>query len=253
MQKTKQQYINAANQFVEKIKDSGDIIGIIIAGGFLNDVIHKNSDVDIFVILKEDCYYWERGTDWINDIEIEYLMYPPHLIRKQFEREIRRPISASMLAHGTLAFQRSEEVTTIIEIAKLHLKAKLPTMGKTAIEIAKHKLGDRFKDLEDLVIVGDLFAAQLTKNEFVNHCIDLFFKYHQIKKEKFKRIKPLMEEVDERFVMLVNQCLRAEIDSLDEAKNLKSYLENLLGGKLPEKWNVRGETKPFFDLKNGKK
>jgi|GEM_PF-3942082 len=236
--KTKQQYLQAAHQFVEKIKDSGDIIGIIIAGGFLNHVIHKNSDVDIFVILKEDCYYWEKGTDWINDVEIEYLMYPPHLIRKQFEREIRRPISASMLAHGILAFQRSDEVTKIIEIAKLHLKAKLPTMGKTAMEIAKHKLADRYKDLEDLVLVGERLPAQLIKNDLIQYCIDLFIKIHQLKKEKFKRIIALIDPVDQQFTRLLEACVSSEIDDLETARNLKSYIEQLLGGPNPENWKI---------------
>lgn len=244
MQKTKQQYLKAAYQYIELIKDHPDVIGIVISGGFLNDMIHKNSDVDLWIILKDECDYYERGVVWMNNIEVEYFMNPPRLIRKQFEREIRMPISANILVRGKLAYQETQEVEKLIEEARLHLNAQLPPMSDTNKKIAKHKLNDRYKDLEDVVLIGDFLAARLIKNNFVEYCINLFFTIHQIKKDKFKRIQPLIDTVDQQFTQLLDSCLSAEIEELEKAEKLKLYLEELLGGPNPKNWRLRGKAKP---------
>lgn len=243
MKKTKAQYLKAANEYIKTIKHHPDVIGIVIAGGFLKGMIHKNSDVDIWVILKEECDYTERGVVWVDDIEVEYFMNPPRLIRRQFEREILRPFSATILTNGIIAHQTSKEVEHLIKEAQLHLNAKLPPMGDSGKKLAKHKLNDRYKDLEDLIIEGEFFGAQLMKHEFVTYCIDLFFKTHRIKKEKIKRIKPLMDFVDSKFTAHIDACLTSDIEDIESALMLKSYLEECMGGSNPKNWKIKGKAK----------
>lgn len=243
MQKTKQQYLQAANQYIETIKHNPDIIGIIIAGGFLNGMIHKNSDVDLCIILKETCDYFKRGVVWINDIEVEYFMNPPRLFRKQFEQECFIPVTANILDQGIVTYQSSKEVEKLIQEARLHLKAELPPMRDSKKRIMNHKLDDRYKDLEDLIIIKDFFGAQLIRNEFVNYCVDLFFRIHQLKKDKFKRIQALIDAVDKNFTKHIDACLQSNIEDLEKALFLKSYIEELLGGANPRNWNIRGNAK----------
>jgi len=65
----------ALKKFVDKQKKNPNVIGMVISGSFVHYKPDKNSDLDVFVVLK-DSEYREKGNTWINGVEVEYFINP---------------------------------------------------------------------------------------------------------------------------------------------------------------------------------
>ncbi len=84
--KIEEKFQKALDKFVEKTKGNKNVVGILVTGSFVHSVLHKNSDLDVFVITK-DSVIRERGNTWIDGVEVEYFMNPIKQIEYYFKEE----------------------------------------------------------------------------------------------------------------------------------------------------------------------
>lgn len=241
MKNIKDKYRKACDEFVNQMKLDKDLIGIIVSGSLIYSKIDKNSDIDIFLILKNGCKYRERGNIWINGVEIEYFKNPPNQIRNYFKKEFKSPHTAHMLAFGKLVYCSSEEVNKLINEAKQIINRKPPKLNPTQIEFEKYFIDDQFKDLEDSIINSDEVASIIIRNKAINRCIDIFCNMHQIRRDKDKRLNQQISTIDENYLKSVNSALAEGWNKLNRIEELRILTEELLGGRRSKEWILKSE------------
>lgn len=241
MEEIRDKYNQACNKFVSQIKLDKDVIGIIVAGSLSYARIDRNSDIDIFLILKNECHYRERGNTWIDGVEIEYFKNPPKQIRSYFNKESNSPHTADMLACGNLVHCSSEEVQDLISEAKQIIDKKPPILNATEIELEKYFLDDQFKDLEDSVINDDRLASSIIRSKLINRCIDVFCKVHQIRRDKDKRLKEQINALDNSYIDSVSSALIEQWSEITKIGELRVLAEDLLGGRRSKEWILKSE------------
>lgn len=234
----------ALNIFINKHKKNSNVIAILVSGSYIHSNLDKNSDLDVYILL-EKAKIRERGNTWINGIEIEYFINPVNQVRYYFKTETgnKAPCTAHMFANSKILYQKDKTVNSLIKEAKSIIKKKMPEMKKIDLEFARYSIDDTLKDLEDIYLKKNTFAFSLITNNILQECLDLFFKYHRISKEKSKRLQEQIKNIDKKFERLYSEALTEK--SIDKQyKNINKlvkYTEKLIGGKRPKEWILRSK------------
>lgn len=228
--------------FIEKHKNNSNVIAILVSGSFIHSKPDKNSDLDVFVLLKNSKYR-ERGNTWINWVEIEYFINPVEQIRYYFKSEFWTNHTAHMFANSKILYKKNDEINQIIKEAKIIIKKRLPKINKSQLELSKYNIDDLQKDLEDVYLNKDIFSFNIIYNNILDESINIFFKFYRIPKEKSKRLQNQINSIDKAFERLYYDSLvENEITKKFEIINkLISYIENLIGWKRTKEWKLRSK------------
>lgn len=236
-------YHQALEKFIAPFKLDANVAGIILSGSFIHDRPDKNSDLDIFIIEKENTHR-ERGNTWIDGFEIEYFINPAKQIRQYFQEEDGiSPHTAHMFTNCKVLYQNGDLLTELQEEAQNYMEKQRPVLSDTQLELLKYGLDDCWKDLEDMHEKGDDFAFMLLLNKFVRLCIEAFGKIKQFYPDKYKRIQTQLQEKDPEFAELLKTVLLAKNSKpqLETARRLKNKIDNLTGGGRTEEWFLKSE------------
>ncbi len=236
----KEKYAKAIDEFVKSIKKDNEIIGILVCGSFFTNNLDKNSDIDVHLLLSEDCNYRERGNTWVNGVEIEYFKNPPRQIRSYFKKE-KSPHTADMLVNSIIKHKSSKVVDDLIEEAKLVLENTSKSLRNFEKELYKYHIDDLRKDLEDCLDKSEELNFSLVKNKIIEECIDILFSSQKQHKGKTKRLFDQIKILDEKFLDLLTGAINEDLLKTEKVNNLINYTEKLLGGKRSREWILRSE------------
>ncbi|MFH1751529.1 MAG: nucleotidyltransferase domain-containing protein [archaeon] len=232
-----EKFEKALDKFVLKQKKNPNVIGIIASGSFIHSKLDKNSDLDVYVVL-EKSKYRERGNTWINGVEIEYFINPINQVKSYFKHE-KKPATAHMFANSKILYRKGSKLDELITQAKKFVQKKTPKMSKLELELAKYFLDDLKKDLEDVKINNDKFTFELIGNEIIERSLNNFFQVKRCSKEKHKRLKQQLKELDSKFEKVYSKALLKR--SYKNLLELVEHTEKLLGGKRPIEWKLKSK------------
>lgn len=245
--KTVQEKYNIAlNTFIEQYEKDKNVLGILVSGSFTNEKKDKNSDIDLDIIVKENNIS-ERGSTWVNGVEIEYFINSADQVKNFFssgtkdERDLRSV--ANFFAKAIVIHQKDTIIDDLIEGGKKILKTTKIKMSKKDIEIAKYILDDLYKDLEDVFENRDFFAFDILASDLLEQCFAIFFRLHGRNKPKVKYMRDKMKKLDSKFAILAYRALSVnnKFMRLTAYGELVEYLEFLCGGKRADEWNFKSE------------
>ena len=77
----------ALREFLKKYEEDDDVIGAILCGSYATGNQNEYSDIDVYLVLKNDVNYQERGNVDSNSYLIEYFMSPVWKIKKYMAEE----------------------------------------------------------------------------------------------------------------------------------------------------------------------
>jgi len=241
--KIKGKYKKALEKFVEKYRTNKNVIGIILSGSFVHSKLDKNSDLDVFIVLKEGLKE-ERGNTWIDGIEIEYFMNPVKQVEEYFKREKNggdSPSTAHMFVNSIVLLKKDNCLDRLIRQAKIILDKKLPRMTKNDREYLKYVIDDYQKDLEDVYIREDYFVFRLVAYKLINLCLEGFYKTKRIPARKYKGLRIYLKKFDKKFERLFSDAI-IETDFSGKFRKINKlirYVEELLGGKRTKEWKLK--------------
>ncbi|MFZ1791019.1 MAG: nucleotidyltransferase domain-containing protein [Saprospiraceae bacterium] len=234
-------YSYASKTYIDQEIMNEEVIGIIVSGSLKYGKIDKNSDIDIHIILDENCHYRERGNLWIKGIEIEYFKNPPAQILAYFEKEKKSPHTAHMLAFGEIVYNRSLIVDELVSIAKSIIEEKPPKLKDFEVEFEKYFLDDFYKDFEDAVANRDIIGSKIIRAKFINRSLDIFFNIHQIRREKDKSISNQLVLIAPDFRQHIVDALSEDWQKSASLERLRLEVEKLLGGRRTPEWKLRSK------------
>ncbi|MGV8152562.1 MAG: nucleotidyltransferase domain-containing protein [Candidatus Nanoarchaeia archaeon] len=235
-------YQDALDLFVKKYKDNKNILGIFLTGSFIHSLPDKNSDLDVYIILKQS-YLRERGNTWINGIEIEYFINPVKQIEYYFKTESIKgaPCTAHMFVNSIILFQRDNTYNKLKNKAEIILNKKRKSMNPIEKELSSYQIDDLEKDLEDVYLKKDWFAFNRIAIEIIQDSLEIFYKIKRINTQKPKRLLNYLDNIDPRFALLYkNAVLEKETNKkYNYLVSLIRYLEKMLGGKRKKEWKLK--------------
>jgi len=242
----KLKYDQALQKFIKKYEKQSNVVAIIISGSYVHSKLDKNSDLDVYIILKKSKTR-ERGNTWINGIEIEYFINPVNQIKHYFTEEQKNKsfATARMFANSVILHQKNKTINYLIKEAK-NIVNKKNTINNFEIELAKYYIDDIKKDIEDVYLRKDVFTFNMMANELILKSIDIIYGIKKVPREKMKRGKKLrknIKDIDPIFEKLFSAIvLETNINKKFFTINkLISYVEKLLGGKRPQEWQLRSK------------
>jgi len=164
----------AIDQGVAWIRKRFNPTAIVVTGTIVRGNPSHHSDLDIFVIHGEP--YRQRIQKFFNGIPSEIFVNSPDHIYRYFETDYKdnRPVSAHMLATGTVVFGGDkEEVQRIIRMAKEYSgKALIPDDGQKTAH--RYRIATLFEDAADLK-EKDPVTCLYFLNKTVMEAIDFLF------------------------------------------------------------------------------
>jgi len=233
-------YRRSLEKFIKKFKRDNNVRAIIVTGSYVYLELDKNSDLDIYILLKSSKTR-ERGNTWVDGVEIEYFINPIKQVKNYLKQEakIGKYSTAHILADSIILHQKDKSIDDLVELAKRILKNKRK-MTNYDIELAKYTMDNLKKDLEDVYLRRDSFTFQLIANEIFTKSIKFFKEYYDIKLERNKKSRAVIKEKDPAFEkLLLRVFYQKSIDKhFDEINKVIKYIEKMLGGKKNKHWKI---------------
>lgn len=243
MENQNNKYEKIVDNFVKKFKDDSNVSAILIFGSYYRNKMAKNSDIDIYIILKE-ADFRERGSVWIKGVEIEYFLNPI----KQIEHYLKESQDSShastvnILLNSKVIYNNDGKVDNLINRAKDILKVN-QKISTNQMKICKYTLDDLKKKLEDVYLKKDVFTFYLIANQVILKSLDFFCKIELISKEEKKEIgkKIIKKDVDFHDLFIRANEIQEFEKKYRALNELIVYIEKKLGGKKPKNWKIRTE------------
>ncbi len=187
----------ALHKFLKEYKDNDDVEAVLLVGSYAVNNNNKYSDIDVYIILKNECNYQIRGNKQIDGYIIEYFVNPVYKVIEYMDNDGRGhggPM-ANMLVHGKLIYGNQK----VIE--KLRRKAQNAIKKKNEYDVMKYyRCWDAYEDYKACkyhkkmpyyIVLKYLVEAYLYNNDY---CI-----LPENKIEKFFKDKKYLERYDIKF------------------------------------------------------
>lgn len=121
----------ALDKFLEKWRNNDDVIGILLTGSYAINMNHENSDVDIRIILDQDCDTI-KGLIEIDGFKFSYLARSHDKIENRIKREfaINYKFEANVIRIGKILFQKNSIVSDLKQLAIHYQQSKFTLKEK---------------------------------------------------------------------------------------------------------------------------
>lgn len=134
-------YKMAIFHFIEKKEylENEHVLGIIAYGSYLTGYNHKNSDIDMHIIMDDSDMHLYRGVSQVDGFKIEYFEKPISDIYLSVENDFETNENAllTIIGHGKILFDRNNEMSKLKSYVLRKYSNPLPKLsGDDAKEMA---------------------------------------------------------------------------------------------------------------------
>ena len=175
----------ALSEALTYFKKKENILGILVSGSYVTGQLSKNSDIDLFVVMK-DVNWREKGIKMFHGVEVEYFLQPYSQVLNYFESEstILKRTTINMFSSGKILFDPQQKVKELVRIAKRLSVQKLPAIPKSKIDIMKYFIEDNLKDLSDAITNRNVALANMITNSLFQDILENYFLIERLPKPK---------------------------------------------------------------------
>ena len=141
----------ALDQFLQEWREKDCVLGALVCGSYVTGNPSAHSDLDVHIILSEDCDWRERGNRIIDGFLIEYFANPPgqigHYFREDHSDNCRD--ATTQFATGRVIFDKIGIIEKLKKEAGEWLAKPLPRLSETVWGLTKYALWDNLDNLQD--------------------------------------------------------------------------------------------------------
>lgn len=146
----------ALDHFIHYWKDKEEVIGILVCGSYITGNPSARSDIDIHIVISDECNWRERGNQIIKGFLVEYFINPPKQIRRYFEEDYNDRSTMSMVQFltGQIILDRLGIIHELKKEAQDWKDKQYKQLSHSLIEIKKYGLWDELDNLLDCYEAG---------------------------------------------------------------------------------------------------
>ena len=230
----------AVNKFLEKHINEDYFLGAMLCGSYATGNNTKNSDIDIFIVTKDETKWRERGNIQIDGYLIEYFINPVRQVLKEFDEGFKTNSIATtrIFAGAKILHDTDKIIEKLINQAKQDLNKKIDKISEFEWKMncytiwhTFYELTTKYENNEDTEYTYNLYINEVIKAHFKNNSIPTL-PTHKIEKmftnEQYRiryNVKYLPEQ---EFIDKVLNCLNEKEynKKYEYAKDLYNYYMN---------------------------
>ena len=235
----------ALKDFLSEYEENDDVIGALLCGSYAAGNETNNSDIDVYLILKDDVDYRKRGNTESNSYLIEYFMNPVWKIKEYMneEHEDNNLATANMFAYGKILYDLDGSVKELQDLALEYIDRPFNNMGSYELDMNNYHIWDYLDELKTSLEENNL-QFNLTYYKLLYEIYDMYSKYlgiSMLPKTKiykiltdfeFRKKYHIFNLPEEEFVKLFVRCFEIDKPSTmyKNISNLVDYYYTKIGG-----------------------
>lgn len=235
----------ALKEFLKRYEEDDDVIGALLCGSYASGNENPNSDIDVYLVLKDDVSYRKRGNTDSNSYLIEYFMNPVWKIKEYLkeEHENNELCTANMFAYGTILYDLDGSVKELQDLALEYIDKPFDNIDSYELEMNNYHIWDLLDELK-VCLEENNPQFNLTYYKLLYEIYDMYSKCLGIGKLPKSKIYKILTDFEfrkkyhvfnlpeEEFVKLYIRCF--EIDKpttmYKNISNLVDYYYTKIGG-----------------------
>ncbi len=213
----------ALREFLKKYEEDDDVIGAILCGSYATGNQNEYSDIDVYLVLKNDVNYQERGNTDSNSYLIEYFMRPVWKIKKNMEEEFNDNdlSTANMFAYGKIIYDLDGSVKELQNKALEYIDKPLNNINSEKLDMNNYFLWDYLDELK-VCLKENNPQFNLIYYSALKDVYDAYMEYLCIPKlpvtkiykiltdEKYRRRYHVFKLPEDEFIKLYTRCFEIE-------------------------------------------
>ncbi len=226
----------ALKEFLRQYEDNDDVIGAMLCGSYAAGNQNEYSDIDVYLILKDNVNYQERGNIDSNSYLIEYFMSPKSEIEKYMEKEFidGKQVTANMLAYGKIIYDLDGSVKELQDEALSYIDRSIDNIKSEKLDMNNYHIWDNFDELK-VCLKENNPNFNLIYYNLLGFVYDAYCEYLSIPKlpktkvykiltdEEYRRKYHVFKLPEEEFIKLYIRCF--DMDKLSIMyKNMEALI-----------------------------
>ncbi len=226
----------ALKEFLKRYEDDDDVIGAILCGSYANGSQTEYSDINVYLVLRNDVNYEERANADSNSYLIEYFMRPVWKIKKNMEEEFNDNdlFTANMFAYGKIIYDLNGDVKELQDKALEYIDKPLNNINSEKLDMNNYFLWKYLNELKVCLKENNpqfnLIYYRALKDVYDAYCEYLSIPklpttkiYKTLTDEKYRRRYHVFKVPEDEFVKLYIKCFE-----LDKPSTMYKNMETLI-------------------------
>lgn len=238
-------YQQAADTVIEqlKVEFSDELLGILLSRSLARDLPLKQSDLDIYVIVRSS--YQEHRAIVVSGVNIQVWIYPTHQIHQNFQ-STDTPAIATLehFANGHILYDPERIMSHLVRQAQYIWQQPTPAIPTQQLQKLCRTLITQLKDAQDL-LEGDEVAATFAMFSTLVSALDIHYKLQRRwTVQPINQLRDLHEHAPE-LESLIRCILSRNISMKQRFVYLSQLVDRTLtpiGGKTLEEWKMATES-----------
>lgn len=244
----------ALKEFLKKYEDDDNVIGALLCGSYASGNYNENSDIDVYLVLKDGVTYFSRGNTESNSYLIEYFMNTKEGIEKFMQKEFNnyKHSTTNMFAYGKIIYDLDGTVKKLQDKALEYIDKPFKNITSDKLDINNYHVWDLMDELK-----VSLNEERLDFNKIyyilLNDMYDIYAEYLSLPKlpktkvykiltdDEYRKKYHIFNLPEKEFIKLYIKCYDIDKPSVmyKNISNLVNYYYEKQGG-----FNIR-----TFELK----
>ena len=204
-------YQLAVSNFIKKMNylENNHVLGIIVYGSYITGYNHKNSDIDMHIIMDDSNPHLYRGVSMVDGFKIEYFEKPISDIYLSVDNDFLTNENAylTIIGHGRVLFDRNGEIDDLREYIIDKYSEALPSLS-----------GD---DAKEMAVIIDNRMIKL-KSMYENDKPEFLYNYY------------LVVEKIRKFYSRLCGCANIPVDKAFKLYTNEKYRESFCKSVIPD-------------------
>ena len=213
---------------------------IFVFGSQAKGTANAQSDIDIFIVTKDETKWRERGNKLIDGYLIEYFINPVRQVLKEFDEGFKdNGIATTLIFAGSkILYDKEGTIEKLVNKAKEDLNKDIEPISEFKWKMncytiwhSFYELNSKYTKNEDIDFTYNMFLNDIIKAYFLNNEIPLL-PIHKIEKlltnEEYRKKYNVKELPDDIFVDKLLKCFNEKDynKKFSSAKDIYDYYMN---------------------------
>ena len=226
----------ALKEFLKKYEEDDDVIGALLCGSYASGNQTEDSDIDVYLVLKNECNYRERGNVDSNSYLMEYFMNPVWKIKEDMKEEFNENKlgTINMFAYGKIIYDLDGSVKELQDLALEYIDRPFKNIISSKLDSNNYHLWDLLDELK-----VSLKEERLDFNKIyymlLNDVYDVYAEYLGVQKlpktkiykiltdEEYRKKYHVFKLPEDEFINLYLKCY-----NLDKPDRMYKNIEELI-------------------------
>ena len=189
----------ALKEFLKKYEEDDDVIGALLCGSYATGNQNEYSDIDVYLVLKDNVTYFLRGNSESNSFLIEYFMNTKEGIKDFMEKEFNnfKHSITNMFAYGKIIYDLDGSVKELQDLALEYIDRPFKNISSSKLDINNYHVWDLLDELK-----VSLKEERLDFNKIyymlLNDIYDIYAEYLGVQKLPKTKIYKILTDEDYR-------------------------------------------------------